>query len=64
MKTLEKIYCYLIELKMTTTYDPAILFFDICPKITLAHMQDIDIRMFVALLLVTAKIWKLPKCPL
>lgn len=44
--------------------DPAVPFFDICPKITLAHVGDTGIRMFVASLLVTTEIGKLPKCPL
>lgn len=60
----KKLYCYLVELKITMMNDPAVPFFDICPKITLAHVGDTGIRMFVASLLVTTEIGKLPKCPL
>ena len=60
----KNLYCHLLELKIAMMNDPAVPFFGMCPKITLAHVRDTGISMFIASLLVITEVGKLPKCPL
>ena len=61
---MESIWRFLKKLQIDIPFDPGILLLGIYPKNAGAQFEkDICTPMFITALIITAKMWKQPKCP-